>query len=201
MVPVRRWVFWPIGKGRNPFIGRTACLPGQNVVGKDQYFRIWAAMVLSAQIDFEWMKCSANRCDPLWSNARQVIEDLLFEVSEANDLRVWSKHFNALPRELPGVLGLVNDDDGMPSRERRKQMAASGEQTSGVGERTGRTRCGPLRGTAARAQSAIDPIRRPRRRCPVQSLLILRQQIDSLRGAPSRYACALRMSQKKEWKV
>ena len=133
-------------------------------------------MVLSAQIDFEWMKCSANRCDPLWSNARQVIEDLLFEVSEANDLRVWSKHFNALPRELPGVLGLVNDDDGMPSRERRKQMAASGEQTSGVGSEQVERDAALFAEQPLALNQPLIPFVVLVVDAPVQSLLILRQQ-------------------------
>lgn len=158
-------------------------------------------MVLSAQIDFEWMKCSANRCDPLWSNARQVIEDLLFEVSEANDLRVWSKHFNALPRELPGVLGLVNDDDGMPSRERRKQMAASGEQTSGVGSEQVERDAALFAEQPLALNQPLIPFVVLVVDAPFRAFSSCGSKIDSLRGAPSRYACALRMSQKKEWKV
>ena len=68
---------------------------------------------------------------------------------------------------------------------------------------TSRTRCGPLRVEQPLApQPAIAPIHRPCRRCrrsepshPVAT------KIDWLTRAPSRYACALRMSQKKEWKV
>ena len=133
MIPVRRWLLGAVGKGGYALVGRAAWFGRQDVIAKRQNFGVRAAVVLRPKVDLVRLQGLPDGDHALRADAWQIVEDLLLEVCQAQHLRVWCEHLDALPRVLAGVLGLVHDDDGMPMGDRRQKMRAASQQSCRIG--------------------------------------------------------------------
>ena len=116
-----------------------------HIISEDRDFRSRTTVVLLTQIKFHWDEFSADGLDPLRANTRQMIENLLLGIGQADNLRRVFHFANNFPGVLPRILRFIHDDERVLLRYqfliaaqvwmRRKVIGAKGRMRSGLRER------------------------------------------------------------------
>ena len=83
-------------------------------------------MVLATEVDLQRRQCLPDGVHSLGTDARQVVEDLLVQIGEANDLRSCGQQLDAPPGMRVGVLRLVDDDQRVALRDQPADLLALG---------------------------------------------------------------------------
>lgn len=105
-----------VAEGRHSPIRGASFATQENVLTKDRNLSTAATMILSAKINLSWNERSSDCLDALRPNTRQVVKDLLFEISQADDLRRGRKDLDAPPCVGVSILRLVDNDQWMSLR-------------------------------------------------------------------------------------
>ena len=87
-----------------------------------------ASMVLAAEVDLKRCQGLPNGIHSLRTNARQVVEDLLVKVGEADDLRRGGEQVDAPPGMRVGVLRFVDDDQRVALGDQPADVLALGQK-------------------------------------------------------------------------
>ena len=122
-----------VGEGGDTDVWRPANFAKQNVLAEGGDLGAAAAVVLRTEVDLQRVQRLLDGHDPLWTNAGEVVENLLLKVRQADHLCNRCQQLDAAPGMFVCVLRLVHDDQWVALSDEAANVRAAFEQLRRVG--------------------------------------------------------------------